>query len=196
MMCSCANRPEDKNAIRTAIERELQLYPHQRLTDFYKSMFQGYWGPGHIVESTEDRNSIRQWLVRETAECNTVCGPVWHELGPWGRFGRLNLSVIKEGKLGIDDYCTAFINSAKTQNAATINDWKRQWKKIVAELNRMNITFENYQQDKQAIENMLNRGEYAAHHSRQFITRYNPHYRVISTEEYKMLAQKLKSDIE
>ena len=51
-IASCA--PKEEQLIRSSIQELIVTYPEATLQDIYKSCFQDYFGPVHIIASEED----------------------------------------------------------------------------------------------------------------------------------------------
>ncbi|MGB8226278.1 MAG: hypothetical protein WCE45_05365 [Sedimentisphaerales bacterium] len=186
LILSCEDS-SDNSSLSKIVKRQLDRYPGQRLVDIYKTFFQGFFGPAHLITNAND--AVR-YTKQELAEANEFEDYDFYPLPPDGKFVRMNLKLIKNNKISLDDFTAAFVKSAKPVGKADIEKWKKRWPKILAEIEKQKPDMPNFQQDKAFIEGLLAKNEYVVHHSEEFITKYHPHYRVISAEQLKIILQK------
>ncbi|MFA5291603.1 MAG: hypothetical protein WC496_01065 [Phycisphaerae bacterium] len=175
------------NSLSKTVKTELDRYPGQRLVDVYKTFFQGFFGPAHLIS---DANDAMQYTKQELAEADNFEDYDYCPLPPDGKFVRVNLKLVKSGKVSLDDFTNAFVKSAKPVGKSDIEKWKKVWPKIFAEIERQKPDMPNFQQDRDFIESLLAKNEYVVHHSDEFIAKYHPHYRVISAEQTQKLKNK------
>ncbi|MCX5633419.1 MAG: hypothetical protein NTW93_07085 [Phycisphaerae bacterium] len=168
------------------VKRELDRYPGQRLVDIYKTFFQGFFGPAHLIT---DANEAVQYTKQELAEANDFEDYDFYPLPPDDKFVRMNLKLIKNNKISLDDFTEIFVKSAKPVGKADIEKWKKRWPKILSEIEKQKPDMPNFQRDKAFIEGLLAKNEYVVDHSEEFIAKYHPHYRVINTEQLKNILQ-------
>ncbi len=159
-----------------AVENQLTLYPKSTLQDLYKNFFQDYFGPGHIIS---DAASADAYLNRELASFEQATGAYYEPTGYNGNFFRVNLSVIKEGLISHTVFFDAFIRSVSDMQTITPEEWKNEWKQIDSVIQTMNLSLDNYEQDREKIFLLLEQEKYVMHHSEQFSKEYAPHYRII-----------------
>ena len=169
-------------AIRTAVERQLADYPHSTLRDLYKNFFQDRFGPGHIVADTA---AAGRYLRAELAAADSLPGADFEPTGYEGRYVRVNLSVIRDGRIDYDRYFDAFVRSVNQIEPPTAEAWRREWRQIDGVIRSMGITLENAAEDRRQIEEALEQGHFAIHHSRLFNEHYTPHYRIIEREIFE-----------
>jgi len=181
------------SAVREAVNRQMQAYPKSTLADLYKNFFQDKFGPGHIIADTTSagnylRREMASYALAEEAASQAariVYGPLIKgaaaEPTGWeGQFFRVNLSVVKSGRIPYDVFFDAFVRSVNGIRPIAVADWHKEWNKIEKIIRSMNLHLPEYDADKQAIEDRLNRGEYVGEHSEAFIKAYDPHYRIVS----------------
>ncbi|MCE5339527.1 MAG: hypothetical protein LLF92_00165 [Planctomycetaceae bacterium] len=171
--CKYAN---DKS-LSKIVKQEIDRYPEQRLVDIYKTFFQGFFGPAHLIS---DANAARNYIRQELAEADDFEDYDYCPLPPSGKFTRANLKLIKDGKVSIEDLTDALVRSAKPVSKKDIQQWKRIWPRILAEIKKQKPDMSQFQQDKEYINALLAKNEYVVHHSEEFIAKYHPHYRVVS----------------
>ena len=169
-------------AVRNAVARQMKAYPKSTLKDLYKNFFQDKFGPGHIISDT---TSAGNYLRRELASYSEIEGEIAEPTGWEGNFYRVNLSVIKEGKIPYQTYFDAFIRSVQGIQPVAVSDWKKEWQAIELIIRSMNLSLPGYADDRKVIEERLERGEYVGHHSKVFEETYSPHYRIVSKQIFE-----------
>ena len=178
---SCRDASFDK-AVRLAVERQMQTYPRSTLKDLYKNFFQDRFGPGHLVADTA---AAGRYLREELASYEHTEGPAAEPTGWEGNFYRANLSLVKTGRVPYPVYFDAFIRSVQGIVPPTTAEWKEEWARIEAIIRSMCLGLPAYEAERTEIEERLNRGEAAGHHSEGFEAAYSPHYRFIGKEIYE-----------
>lgn len=168
----------DEEKIRTFVANIIRTYPKSTLADVYKSSFQDFFGPEHLVENKE---SVLNYLDKELSHKEELSLPYYEFCGTEGRFVRVYLSVIKDSIINKEELADAFIRSSKMINK-NIKDWQKQWRKQCEIVVQMNLNLENFQQDSLYIENLISQGRYAWVHSRTYHSTYHPHYRIIERD--------------
>lgn len=184
-------RKNFEQAVRDAVERQMQTYPRSTLKDLYKNFFQDQFGPGHLIADTA---AASRYLRHELASYTHCEGPVAEPTGWEGNFYRVNLSVIKQGRVSYDRFFDAFLRSVEGIRPVSVARWQQEWEKIEAVIRRLYPDLPDYETDRLEIERKLAAGDYVGHHSRQFETSYTPHYRIISREIYEKELKSLVSD--
>ena len=187
LMSSC--KDYNRSSLSQIVKQELDRYPAQRLVDVYKTFFQGFFGPAHLIT---DSNSALRYIKQELAEANDFEEYDYCPLPPNGKYVRVNLKLVKTGKISLEDFTNAFVKSAKPVADSDIQKWKKIWPMILAEIEKQRPGMPNFAQDKTYIENLLAKNEYVVHHSDEFIEKYNPHYRVMSAEQLKIIYPTLR----
>ena len=175
-LVACENRPKKETAVRLAVERQMGIYPRSTLRDLYKHFFQDCFGPGHLVA---DVAAADRYLRSELRSCDTCRGPLYEPTGYRGHFYRVNLSVVKEGAVPYRTFFDAFVRSVNGIEPIPVEEWIKEWRTIESVIERMDLRFPHYEQDKQEIAELLKAGNYVMHHSRDFAEAYDPHYRII-----------------
>ena len=188
MMCTLSLYAQDKSnktdLIKNAIIDELKIYPEEHLADLYKSFFQGYWGPGHIIA---DSASALNYLADELKSMKKADTLLIHELGYYNKFVRVNLLLVKDERVPFTEFANTFLRSVNKNKLNSIDEWKSEWSLVLKVIEEMNLQFAGYEDDKTKIDELLKQGKYMLHHSDFFVNKYFPHYRVISVEEFERL---------
>lgn len=172
---SCADK--EKMQIKEAVEYQLNNYPESRLTDVYKNFFQDFYGPGHLVQNTDMAISYLRQELEETVGCSLNL-PV-EGTGYKNNFVRVDLCLIKEGKIAEEDFIRLFMESADSFKEPEIRAWKKEWEKILRVIEHLDAEMEDFDRDKEVLNSMIEKGEYVVHHSEEYIRAYHPHYRII-----------------
>lgn len=176
---------DDRQMIISAIEQQMSDYPESTLKDIYKNFFQDAFGPGHLMSDADDAEEQMAEYLRnecEIAQSDIDPSPYYVRTGWHGRFYRVNLSVINEGKVPFDVFMGAFMESARNFEIPETEDWKNEWEMIENVFRECSYEVPDFSKDSTSIHNMLNRGEYASHHSERYQKAYHPHYRLIERD--------------
>ena len=168
--------------IKQAIEQQVETYPASTLKDIYKNFFQDAFGPGHLMSNSPDAEQrMRNYLEQECEEAKKDINPCpdYELTGSHGRFYRVNLSVINDGRVPMNTFLNAFMKSAAQFSLPKVEDWKQEWIAIEKCIKELGYQFPDQAQDSAAIMNILDQGQYASHHSIAYNEAYHPHYRLI-----------------
>ena len=169
----CNNKNDN---IRQAIEGMRERYPSTTLQDIYKSCFQDYYGVAHLLA---DRESVKRYIDYELANADSLVSCYYEPCGWRGEFIRVNLSVIKDGRITSDILTDAFMASAEYSMNSATEEWKQLWQDILQEARKMTPPLNNFREDSIAIASLLDKGEYVMHHSEEYSRAHHPHYRII-----------------
>ena len=172
----CQRESEVDSKIRCSLERHMSSYPQSTLRDLYKNYFQDNYGPGHIIS---DKSAADRYLRYELETSKSFEGADYEPTGYEGRFYRVNLSVIKDGRVGYDKYLDAFVRSVNGIKQPTIEEWRKQWNHIDSMIGAMGLQLPDIEQDRALIDSILEAGNVVMHHSQRFSEHYDPHYRII-----------------
>ncbi len=172
--CNKVNPTHEK--IRQSVERQLELYPESTLRDLYKNFFQDRFGPGHIIA---DNSAADRYLQYELNTAEGFEGLDYEPTGYEGRFYRVNLGVIADGRVPYDKYFDAFIRSVNGITPISIEEWSKEWHEIDSVIMTMSLQLEDFSADRAEIKALIEGGDYVMHHSQRFNDHYQPHYRII-----------------
>ena len=172
--CSRVNPTHEK--IRQSVERQLELYPESTLRDLYKNFFQDRFGPGHIIA---DNTAADRYLRYELNTAEGFEGLDYEPTGYEGRFYRVNLGVIANGRVPYDKYFDAFVRSVNGITPISIDEWSKEWHEIDSVIVSMGLQLEDFSADRAEIKALIEGGDYVMHHSQRFNDHYQPHYRII-----------------
>ncbi|MEX0987037.1 MAG: hypothetical protein WD052_06120 [Bacteroidales bacterium] len=171
-----ACRDQQTEIIRASVEKKLALYPKSTLCDLYKSYFQDYFGPGHLIHDTAGARRYMEYELGMDDYRDTVMLSL---TGYKGNFYRVNLQLIKDGTIPKHLFLNHFIESANAVEGISVETWKIEWDKIFVVIEAIAGDLPDFQEDKRFIETLINRGEYVVHHSEKYLEAYHPHYRII-----------------
>ena len=172
--CNRVNPTHEK--IRQSVKRQLELYPESTLRDLYKNFFQDRFGPGHIIA---DNSAADRYLRYELNSADGFEGLDYEPTGYEGRFYRVNLGVIADGRVPYDKYFDAFVRSVNGITPISIEEWSKEWHEIDSVIMTMGLDLENMAHDRAEIKALIDGGDYVMHHSQRFNDHYQPHYRII-----------------
>jgi glyoxylase-like metal-dependent hydrolase (beta-lactamase superfamily II) len=171
-------QPSDmKEKVQQAVREQLKKYPKSRLQDIYKSFFQDYFGPEHLISDTA---MAAKYLRQELEAGIGSTGEILETVGWEGRFYRVNLSAVKENKIPYSVLLDAFVRSADDAAKPPLPVWRAQWDVIQSYIDDLQLHLPDYGADSDSLQKMLRSGRYAVHHSHAFNDAYNPHYRIVS----------------
>lgn len=173
---------DTQRRIREAVERQMAAYPHSTLRDLYKNFFQDRFGPGHIIADT---SSADRYLRYELSTAESMEGADYEPTGYEGRFVRVNLRVISDGRVPYDTFFDAFVRSVNGIEPMPIEEWEREWAMIDSVIQSMGLSLADADADRAEIAALIRGGEYVMHHSEQFNSHYQPHYRIIEREIFE-----------
>lgn len=164
--------------VETFVRHQLSEYPKSRLLDIYKSCFQDYMGPEHIVKDTAQ---VRRYMDYELSHFYLPSSkrPYYEPCGLKGRYVRVSLQVVKENMVSKDLLMDAFIRSANSTKRPSVVSWNKKWQKIQRKIDALRLDLPAYQSDKQYIDSVLQKGKYDTSHSVDYGEAYHPHYRII-----------------
>ena len=172
--CNKVNPTHEK--IRQSVERQLELYPKSTLRDLYKNFFQDRFGPGHIIANN---SAADRYLRYELNTSEGFEGLDYEPTGYEGRFYRVNLGVIADGRVPYDKYFDAFVRSVNGITPISIEEWSKEWHEIDSVIVSMGLQLEDFSADRAEIKALIEGGDYVIHHSQRFNDHYQPHYRII-----------------
>ena len=154
-------------------------YPEATLQDIYKGCFQDFFGPAHAIS---DRESVRRYILAELERVSADSEPRIEPCGWRGEHYRVDLALVRSGRVDVDMLVDAFMAGAYAVDAERIDAWHREWALIQRVVRSVKPDLEGFERDSSALGQMLDEGRYAVHHSDKFNAAYKPHYRIVSRE--------------
>lgn len=163
-----------EDATRTALMKMQAEFPAATVQDVYKSFFQNHFGPGHLITDTA---SVRAWSLQEIAEtaADSVLNPYFEPTGADGRYIRVYLRCVNEGKITADQLLSAFFRSAQPVDEAD-STWTKEW----AQLAQTAVDL-GFPAEEEVLEELTEAAHlnHAVRHSDAYRNAYHPHYRII-----------------
>ncbi len=150
--------------------------PTVRLQDIYKSYFQDWYGPGHLLTDTA---AAHRYLQKELQETPCRSDTYYEYCGGEGNFVRVDLAVIKDGIVGEDQFFKVFSESVPMAKTFDKKAWQKQWKAILGQLEKGGAMPADYDADKAMIAQHMKDGKFVMHHSKAYGSTHKPHYRII-----------------
>lgn len=158
-----------------SVSRMQARYPRITMCDIYKSFFQDYFGPGHIINSKEKAEAYLKSELERTDSMSVRIEPT----GAAGNFMRVDVFYIKKGTVSMDLYLDCLMRSVVVVDSAMTEQWLKNWELMQQVIERNGMKIENYEKDKIFINERIANGIYEMNHSRLFNELYHPHYRII-----------------
>lgn len=166
--------------IEKSVKFQLRNFPESSLQDIYKNFFQDAFGPGHLLENPEESLNYLQIELGEMKEGKLKTKVI--PLGYKNNFVRVELSLIKDKVISYDEFAKAFIESGTFFESPDPEEWSAEWTHILKVIESMNLDIPNFNEDKEKLSQMMEKGDFVVHHSQAFIDAYDPHYRIIYKE--------------
>lgn len=194
LLAACGGRKEGEESVAycssdTLLAREyvadfLQKYPLATLQDIYKGSFQDYFGAAHLLT---DRQAVENYILREMEAMppeRKVSG--YYEPCGWrGRYYRVDLALLQEGRIVMDEFVELFMESASAMEPALTQEWIDEWLMLQAAVREVAPRMEGFAADSLRIVTLLQEGKYVVHHSPSFNAHYHPHYRIIRRDLFE-----------
>lgn len=158
------------------VDYHLKNYPEGCLIDIYKSFFQDKFGPGHLKSSM---SGSKAGIDRELSNMDSWGGLDYEPAGLGENFIRVNLGLIKEGRISEEVFVEAFAESLEKIGNTDGEAWAKQWEEIDKIISDKDISFKNLEEDKIAIGKVIRDKTYRMDHSEDYNKHYNFHYRII-----------------
>lgn len=164
----------------------MRQFPEAQLMDVYKSCFQDVYGIEHLLS---DSATCAQYILDEMSRMDSSDHryPLYEYTGVEGNYVRVNLQVLKEGKMEVGRFVQLLMKGVQKGEKLPLYDWRGQWGRIVAVLRGFDqgVRPHHFEEDVAELEKMFNSGEYACHHSQRFRENYAPHYRIIRRDLFE-----------
>lgn len=188
-MClvGCATNTENKR-IEQAVNTLIGKYPEATLQDVYKSFYQERFGPGHMIPNVEN---ARNYLMSEMEQASENSGAYYEPTGSGGKYIRVYLNAVADGKISAEQLLDAFVESANNVEPRA-DKWADQWANIVKVIEEKQLPVKTNDELKQLLKECSEQDE-AVHHSEAYNQVYRPHYRIV---ERNIFEKQLKGYLE
>ena len=153
---------------------EQSIHPLAEAVDYYKLVYQAYYGPSHM---NGDIRVIQSYLLAELKSMDDHYQPMCQDIGDGQAYLRISLSWLE---YGIDaesraSFLSGLIMKSMLESGIDREHWKRSWQSALPLVRNY---CEISSSDLDAIQQLVS-SEQIPHHSDAFGAHYNPHYRII-----------------
>ena len=180
---ACTEDRESQQIVE-AVKALVSQYPEATLQDIYKSFYQERFGHGHMIPNVEN---ARNYLMSEMEQASENSGAYYEPTGSGGKYIRVYLNAVADGKISAEQLLDAFVESAN-HVAHRTDKWSEQWSKIVNVIEKKQLPVAASDELKQLLKECSEQDE-AVHHSEAYNQVYRPHYRIV---ERNIFEQQLK----
>ena len=184
----------DKQALEAFVKQMVEKYPEATLQDIYKSNFQDYYGPSHIMAARENVIAyINRELQQMRRERLDVQAPVsmegvkksWYDPCGWRHnYYQVSLDVIADGIMSADEFADAFMAGGGKVPDVT-QEWLDEWNEIKRVAKKAAPGMKEFAKDAAKISALIKDGKYVVHHSEVYNQVYKPHYRIIRKDIFE-----------
>ena len=168
----------------TILIEQIKNHPNQTLQDVYKSCYQDEYGPGHLIAN---ESSAIKSLYSEINSIEKDYDPItlFEQTGLKGNYLRVDLTLIRDGKIPFFVLFRALVFSAKIGGQKTDENWDKIWSEIVEAIKKSDLKFENFEKDLEELDKISKSDDKVVHHSEMYENTYHPHYRIIEKKKKK-----------
>ena len=168
----------------TILIEQIKNHPNQTLQDVYKSCYQDEYGPGHLIAN---ESSAIKSLYSEINSIENDYDPItlFEQTGLKGNYLRVDLTLIRDGKIPFFVLFRALVFSAKIGGQKTDENWDKIWSEIVEAIKKSDLKFENFEKDLEELDKISKSHDKVVHHSEMYENTYHPHYRIIEKNAFE-----------
>ncbi len=159
----------------------MEKFPQSDLRDLYKFLFQGYFGPEHIISDSMGAVDYINYEIEHADPADWDSPLFYYPVGLLGEYIRVDVNYVRRGIIPMGSMVSALLRSAKPlgNNRVSLDFWKRCWQMVIEQLPSLKPLPGNIEADSTAIVQTLASGNYAVHHSRRYNAAYRQHYRIV-----------------
>ena len=185
----------DRQALEAFVREMCDKYPQAALQDIYKSNFQDYFGPSHIMAAREQViayiNRELQMLMKERGEAagkeSGAAARNWYDPCGWRHnYYQVSLDVVADGIMSADEFADAFMAGGGKVPEVT-QEWLDEWNEIKKAAKRAVPGMKGFSKDAAKISSLIKDGKYVVHHSEVYNKTYKPHYRIIRKDIFEVV---------
>jgi len=177
--------------IELALLSQLKTYPASHLQDIYKNFYQDCFGTGHAISDTA---MVMRYLDDELKNTSVSSAPPIELLGWRHNFVRVNIDLVRQGKITVNKLAKAFTVSANMVKEENMQQWVDEWQIVVSIIEKRKLPIPNFEHDKMYIDSLLDKNpKIAMHHSRAYNEHYAPHYRVVAVSVFEQMFGSINS---
>lgn len=183
MMAMCfvaCTEDRESQQIVEAVKTLVSQYPEATLQDVYKSFYQERFGPGHMIPNVEN---ARNYLMSEMEQASENTGAYYEPTGSEGKYIRVYLNAVADGKISAEQLLDAFVKSANNVEPRS-DKWADQWANIVKVIEEKQLPVAANDELKQLLKTCSEQDE-AVHHSEAYNQAYRPHYRIVERDIFE-----------
>lgn len=183
MMAMCfvaCTEDRESQQIVEAVKTLVSQYPEATLQDVYKSFYQERFGPGHMIPNVEN---ARNYLMSEMEQASENTGAYYEPTGSEGKYIRVYLNAVADGKISAEQLLDAFVESANNVEPRS-DKWADQWANIVKVIEEKQLPVAANDELKQLLKTCSEQDE-AVHHSEAYNQAYRPHYRIVERDIFE-----------
>ena len=183
MMAMCfvaCTEDRESQQIVEAVKTLVSQYPEATLQDVYKSFYQERFGPGHMIPNVEN---ARNYLMSEMEQASENSGAYYEPTGSEGKYIRVYLNAVADGKISAEQLLDAFVESANNVEPRS-DKWADQWANIVKVIEEKQLPVAANDELKQLLKTYSEQDE-AVHHSEAYNQAYRPHYRIVERDIFE-----------
>ena len=185
IMVAVVTFPHTVNAqddCRKRLQQYMKEFPESDLCDVYKFCFQDVFGPAHLnIDSAAAVKNIEG----ELAKAKTLGGPDYQYVGCEGNYVRVNLRLVKNGTVAASKLGGCLARSTQPPVQMTVEEWRYRWDELEEEASKLTPRPGHFSLDSQSLNDLLEKGGYAAHHSYTFNSTYNFRYRIVRKDLFE-----------
>ena len=181
VFASCVNQTQEQ-AREAFVRTYFQKYPKATLQDIYKGSFQDVFGPAHILTN---KKSVTKYIQYEMSKAENYENEDYVPCGWQGNFYQVNLKVISDGRVPMDTFVDAFMESANGIDTTLTPKFIEDWKWMQQSVRKIMPELEGFEKDSTLLAQLLKEGKYVVHHSEKFNEHYQPHYRIIRKDIFE-----------
>ena len=156
----------------TILIEQIKNHPNQTLQDVYKSCYQDEYGPGHLIAN---ESSAIKSLYSEINSIENDYDPItlFEQTGLKGNYLRVDLTLIRDGKIPFFVLFRALVFSAKIGGQKTDENWDKIWSEIVEAIKKSDLKFENFEKDLEELDKISKSDDKVVHHSEMYENTYH-----------------------
>ena len=163
---------------------QIKNHPNQTLQDVYKSCYQDEYGPGHLISNESSAiNSLLQEI--NTIEKDYTPITLFEQTGIYGNYLRVDLTLVRDGVIPFFVLFRALTISATIGGQKSDENWSTIWSEIVEEVKKVELKFENFEEDLTNLDRISKSEDKVVHHSEMYENIYHPHYRIIEKNAFE-----------
>jgi hypothetical protein len=167
----------DEDALASLLKEHYERRPLMRATDFYKLLYQGVFGVGHIMGGAA-RSRLQEEAERINPEDHPE-DPFTESVSADGEILRVNLRPYIRRGLDLDELFGVMVESAKDEGDP--EEFREAWGVFMELVDAGEIEVEA-DEIGELVEELDTSGPYPHHHSPEYNEAYYPAYRVVRRE--------------